>query len=370
MKQTIPYTFIGGRIAKTGLAVFITAFICHILNWPAMFAVITAIVTIEPTVADSIRKAYVRFPAAAIGAGFAVLFTFIFGDSPYSYASVSLATIIVCHKLKLHDGMLVATLTGVAMISTVHDHYLSSFFIRLGTTTTGIVVSTAVNFFVMPPNYSKSIIKNIHALYRRSGDILLKRGIEIFNSQEPDRNVRSDFQRLIKDIDKTETLCHYQKAEYRYHRFSREDMRDFHYEYKKLTILRQITYHAGNLIFLAPGRLDIEKSRKKFALSVLEDLKNSLYDPGFLISENHREKISQVTQWFIEQRQLDPAGGLRPRTHHHVQPETAILYEILSIHDLIEELNQIQIMEVKHRKLLKVPLEAGAQKGKGQTMKE
>ncbi|CAM3545048.1 aromatic acid exporter family protein [Cytobacillus oceanisediminis] len=353
MKLLISYKFIGGRIAKTGLAVFITAFICHMLNWPAMFAVITAIVTIEPTVADSIRKAYVRFPAAAIGAGFAVLFTFLFGDSPYSYASVSLATIIACHKLKLHDGMLVATLTGVAMISTVQDHYLSSFFIRLGTTTTGIVVSTAVNFFVMPPNYSKSIMSSIHSLYRRSGDILHKRGLEIFHLEVYDKNLRTEFQRLIKDIEKTETLCNYQKAEYKYHRFSRDDMRDFHYEYKKLTILRQITYHVGNLIFLPPSQIKLDERKQKFAISVLDDLKDSLYDPGFLITDSHHQKISEVTQWFIEQKQQHPAGGLKPRTHHHVQPETAILYEILSIHDLIEELNHIQNLEIKHRRLLK-----------------
>ncbi|KAF0819925.1 MULTISPECIES: aromatic acid exporter family protein [unclassified Cytobacillus] len=359
MKQTIPYTFIGGRIAKTGLAVFITAFICHMLKWPAMFAVITAIVTIEPTVADSIRKAYVRFPAAAIGAGFAVLFTFIFGDSPYSYASVSLATIIACHKLKLQDGMLVATLTGVAMISTVQDHYLSSFFIRLGTTSTGIVVSTAVNLLVMPPDYSKSIMKNIQALYRRSGDILFKRGHEVFNMLESNGTARADFQSLIKDIDKTETLCHYQKSEYRFHRFSREDMREFHYEYKKLTILKQISYHIGNLVFLPPGRPDMESERKNLAASVLEDLKNRLYEPDFLITDSHYKKISEVTQWFFEQKQQNPGAGLKPRTHHHVQPETAILYEILSIHDLIEELNQIQTMEVKNRRILKTPWKQG-----------
>lgn len=353
MKQTIPFTFIGGRIAKTGLAVFTTAFICHMLNWPAMFAVITAIVTIEPTVADSIRKAYVRFPAAAIGAGFAVIFTFIFGDSPYSYASVTLATIIACHKLKLQDGMLVATLTGVAMISTVQDHYLSSFFIRLGTTSTGIVVSTAVNLLVMPPDYSKSIMKNIHALYRRSGDILLERGLEVFNILKANGTVRDDFQSLIKDIDKTETLCHYQKSEYRFHRFSREDMRDFHFEYKKLTILKQISYHIGNLIFLPSVRPDMEEGRKELAVSVLEDLKDRLSDPGFLITECHFKKISEVTQWFFEQKQLNPGAGLKPRSHHYVQPETAILHEILSIHDLIEELNHIQTMEIKNRRGLK-----------------
>ncbi|GLB59556.1 aromatic acid exporter family protein [Cytobacillus sp. NCCP-133] len=353
MTLSIRYKFMGGRIAKTGLAVFITAFICHMLNWPAMFAVITAIVTIEPTVADSIRKAYVRFPAAAIGAGFAVLFTFLFGDSPYTYASVSLATIIACHKLKLHDGMLVATLTGVAMISTVHDHYLSSFLIRMGTTSTGIVVSTAVNFFVMPPDYSNSIMSSIHSLYRRAGDLLHKRGLEIFNLQTPDQEIRLAFQNLIKNIEKTEILCTYQKAEYKYHRFSRDDMRDFHYEYKKLTILRQITYHIGNLIFLPPSQITLNKKKQKFRKDVLDDLRASLYDPGFLITDSHHQKIIEVTQWFIEQKQQVPAGGLKPRTHHHVQPETAILYEILSIHDLIEELNHIQNMEIKHRRLLK-----------------
>ena len=44
-----------------------------------MFAVITAIVTIEPTAEDSIKKAFIRFPASAIGAAFAVLFTYFFG---------------------------------------------------------------------------------------------------------------------------------------------------------------------------------------------------------------------------------------------------------------------------------------------------
>lgn len=53
--------FVGGRIFKTGLAVFITAVICEILNWPAMFAVITAIVTIEPTAAIRLRKLLFAF---------------------------------------------------------------------------------------------------------------------------------------------------------------------------------------------------------------------------------------------------------------------------------------------------------------------
>ncbi|WP_243658051.1 aromatic acid exporter family protein [Priestia megaterium] len=42
------FNFLGGRIIKTGIAVFLTALICQSIGWPYMLAVITAIVTIEP----------------------------------------------------------------------------------------------------------------------------------------------------------------------------------------------------------------------------------------------------------------------------------------------------------------------------------
>ncbi|WP_347568885.1 aromatic acid exporter family protein [Evansella sp. AB-P1] len=42
-----PKRFIGERVLKTGIAVFITAGICLAYDLPAIFAVITAIVTID-----------------------------------------------------------------------------------------------------------------------------------------------------------------------------------------------------------------------------------------------------------------------------------------------------------------------------------
>nr|WP_316045987.1 aromatic acid exporter family protein [Planococcus glaciei] len=50
------FHFNGSRILKTGIAIFLTAIICGWFGWPPVFAVITAIVTIEPTVSDSIKK--------------------------------------------------------------------------------------------------------------------------------------------------------------------------------------------------------------------------------------------------------------------------------------------------------------------------
>ena len=134
--------FLGNRIVKTAVAVFITAFVCNMIGWPPVFAVITAIVTLEPTVTDSIKKGMVRFPASAIGSFYAVLFISLFGNSAITYTLAATLTILTCYRLKLHAGLLVATITAVAMVEVVYDNYLLSFFIRLGTTTIGLVVST------------------------------------------------------------------------------------------------------------------------------------------------------------------------------------------------------------------------------------
>src|SRR5690625_2220055 len=164
----------GHRIVKTAVAVCVTAFICILLHWPPVFAVITAIVTLEPTVKDSIQKGIIRFPASAIGSFYAVLFISLFGNTAITYTLAATLTIITCYQLRLHAGLLVATITAVAMVEVIHDNYFMSFFIRLGTTSIGIVVSTLVNMFILPPNYMKDINKNIKQIYQNLMSILLK----------------------------------------------------------------------------------------------------------------------------------------------------------------------------------------------------
>lgn len=50
---------IGARTIKTGLATFLTALFCLALNLNPIFAILTAIVTIEPTAKASLKKAIV-----------------------------------------------------------------------------------------------------------------------------------------------------------------------------------------------------------------------------------------------------------------------------------------------------------------------
>ncbi|MEC3544122.1 aromatic acid exporter family protein, partial [Bacillus thuringiensis] len=92
MNQDRQWNIVGGRVIKTGIAVFLTVLVCKFFNIPTIFAVITAIVTIEPTATDSIKKGFIRFPASTIGSAYAMTFTFFLGHQAISYALAAMFT--------------------------------------------------------------------------------------------------------------------------------------------------------------------------------------------------------------------------------------------------------------------------------------
>ncbi|MDY0393390.1 aromatic acid exporter family protein [Virgibacillus halophilus] len=74
------------------------------------------------------KKGIIRFPASAIGSAYAVIFISLFGSTPLTYMLAAVLTIATCFKLKLHAGLLVATLTAVAMVEVIHSNYFLAFF--------------------------------------------------------------------------------------------------------------------------------------------------------------------------------------------------------------------------------------------------
>ncbi|SDK02798.1 aromatic acid exporter family protein [Sediminibacillus albus] len=332
------FKVLGGRIVKTGIAVFLTSLICQLLNWPAVFAVITAIVTIEPTAADSIKKGLIRLPASAIGSAYAVLFIFLFGNSPITYTAAAVFTIVTCFRLKLHSGLLVATLTSVAMIEVIHSNYLISFFIRLGTTSIGLLVSTAVNMFVYPPNYSSLILKNIHSLARTTGIELENILKATLNGQKPkEKLIRDTFSQLKRRLDKTEMLIRFQKEESKYHRFDEQAKRVFLSEQEKLAALRLIHYHIGNLINTPLDTLLWSTEEKEKVLETVECLAAALKNSDKFNPEEHRRQIQALMAQFWKSKK----EAAKPDSTDHptfFTSEIIILYELLSIYNLVEDL--------------------------------
>lgn len=329
------FHFLGGRVVKTGLAVFLTALICEIIGWPPVFAVITAIVTIEPTIADSIKKGIIRFPASAIGSAYAVLFLALFGNSAITYTLAAVFTIVTCSKLKLHAGLLVATLTSVAMVEVIQDNFFVSFLTRLGTTTVGLFVSTLVNMLIYPPNYQKDIHQNIEQIKRQTGFLIhlcfqpllqgnknkKKRWIQVLN-------------RLTKKIQTTEQLLKYQEDEQSYHPIVKTERKEFQQAKKKLDYLRFLLYHLNHVIQTPFSNMTWTETEQVSILSAAENLAKTLqgnvdYDP-----DTHRRDLDNITDIFWKgNKKIMQNSQFYPT---HFPPELILLYELVMMYEITE----------------------------------
>lgn len=339
------FKLLGSRTLKTGISVFLTALICGFFNLPIIFAVITAIVTIEHTAADSIKKAAVRFPASAIGALLATAFYGLFGKGALTFALVAMATIAVCHKLKLDAGILVATITATAMIPDFQDHYFVSFFTRLGTTSIGIIVSTFVNFFLLPPNYSPMIYKNINGLYNQAG-LLLKRIIYDITaeSKEKTRSNQRSYRQLTAHLEKTLQLSSYQREEWKYHRHTNEEMVAFQLSQRKLAAFQQIVYHLGNLQYVQTKGSDFSESEKELLHSLTDHYVRVLLDPTHSIQEEQFQNVAHLDRLFWKWKEDHVIKKTTYR--HHLPPQTILLYEMLCFHDVLEELQDLSAKQM------------------------
>lgn len=318
----------GNRIVKTAVAVFLTAFICKLIGWPPVFAVITAIVTLEPTVTDSIKKGIIRFPASAIGSFYAVLFIALFGNSAITYTLAASLTIITCFRLKLHAGLLVATITAVAMIEVVYDNYLMSFFIRLGTTTVGIVVSTLVNMLIFPPNYIKEIEINLKEIYKEMG-----KSLSLINDKP---RMDKAINRVGKKIDKTEELIRYQVNETHFHPFFQKE------EGKQTDLLEQIDhlelihYHIQNLQPLQIKKTAFSDEQINMIYHALADVTTYMQDNKKVQLEQHETALKNLMSMFWRSNH-----GKETFNKSLLPDELVLLYEMISIFSLVKEQKKI-----------------------------
>ncbi|ANU26264.1 FUSC family protein [Planococcus versutus] len=330
------FQFSGSRIVKTGIAIFLTAVICEWFNWPPVFAVITAIVSIEPTVSDSIKKGLVRFPASAIGSAFAVLFITLFGNSPITYTLAAVATILACYKFNLHAGLLVATLTSVAMVEVIHEDVLISFFIRLGTTTVGLLVSTAVNMLVFPPDYRKDILTSIQSISEHAGTMLEQTFRTILfagdvNRQEEQKLVKQ----LTTEIKKTEKLIHFQRDESSFYPWIRGREAELLMAERQLLFIHNLEFHLGSLLYIPLHTIQWTTAEREIIMHAVTELARDLqhsidYDP-----EKHQHQLKNITNLFWDDSKgIKASDALHPT---HFPAAFKILYELITIYELVDK---------------------------------
>lgn len=324
MKENWLIRFIGARIIKTGLATFLTALICMALNLNPIFAVITSIVTIEPTAKASLKKAFVRFPASILGAFIAVISTYFFGESPLSYSLAATVTIFVCYQLKLIDGMLVAAITAVAMVPVIHDAFVYNFISRLATTTIGLTTAGLVNFIILPPKYITQIENINKNMERRILEIYINRLKELLIGEYESNISMKQMTSLQQSATKIEQLIKYQKEEYDYHRTKKESKAYIRKVEMSYHTNRLLNAHLLNLIYLPEKTFVVFTENERRAISNLIISYNNLL--------NRKEFQKQKKSASILKNSVK---GLDEFDKNQIKSH--IIYEILMINRIIND---------------------------------
>ncbi|PAF20982.1 hypothetical protein CHH49_13110 [Terribacillus saccharophilus] len=326
--------FIGSRVIKTGIAVFFTALICEIVHISPAFAVIAAIVTIEPTIHASIQKGLIRLPASMVGAAFSVLSIYLFGASPLTYTAAAFLTILVCYKLKLHAGLIVATITAVAMIDVEHTSLWADFWARLGGSMIGIIISTLVNMLILPPDYFKKSRQQLDLVISHTNELLHAFvDIRIWKTQgdQPVHSLTASFRQLTDERLLLEQYVQHQQLEIRYHLPNSNAKAVLDKEAVLTQKLKLIHYHLWNLIHAGRSgkQLHWNTEQRNCLTAAAEAIQERLSHWMKEDQVSDEKQIHDLFQllWSIDMPK-DPSDGYFPI-------ESIYLYELLSIHELV-----------------------------------
>lgn len=173
---------IGPRTIKTGVAVALTLYISYALAIRSPFyAVVAAIIVIQPTVSDSWKTGFFRMLGTFVGAVVGAVFVSISPGNPLLAAIGIIIIILLMNKFNWRESIVIAGVVFIGIFLDAEGDYLSYSIHRLLDTSLGIIIAVFINYAIYPPRYNdkivdetKQISKNILKYNLRSLQMLLR----------------------------------------------------------------------------------------------------------------------------------------------------------------------------------------------------
>jgi F0F1-type ATP synthase assembly protein I len=154
--------FVGPRIVKTGLAVFLALVVGHALGSPyGTFAAVAAILAVQPSVVRA-RQAFTQQLLANLIGGLtgAVLGVLLVRYQLNSALVMALGVILVlwlCTKFGLNETASTAVVAILFIMDRPEHDFLTYTFARIAAIVGGMLIGYVVNRFIHPPDFRKQI---------------------------------------------------------------------------------------------------------------------------------------------------------------------------------------------------------------------
>ncbi|OEF98580.1 FUSC family protein [Desulfuribacillus alkaliarsenatis] len=195
---------IGSRTIKTGIAITLALGICHALNIePAIFAAVSAIVNLQPTVYQSYINALQQIGITVIGVMVGLTLALTIGNSAIVVGVSSIIVILIALRLRWNSVILIGLVTVIFIIDTQGDFYLENTIARVSVILIGLVVALAVNVVLAPTDYRKFTLEKLKQFHIDVTNIFHRKILDFIymrkSSEQDDKN-------LIKLLEQTESL--------------------------------------------------------------------------------------------------------------------------------------------------------------------
>ncbi|WP_409297063.1 FUSC family protein [Peribacillus sp. SCS-26] len=156
---------LGARILKTGIAIILAIYVSQFFNMPTpVFAAISAIFAIQPTIYRSYVTILEQIQANLVGAFVATSFVLLFGNHPFFIGLAAIIVISVNLKYNMKNSISIALVTLIAIMESQSGNFLNFAWLRFSTILIGILSAFVVNLIFLPPKYETKVYTQIASL--------------------------------------------------------------------------------------------------------------------------------------------------------------------------------------------------------------
>lgn len=156
--------FLGARIIKTGIAVFLSLAAFHWVGpGYATFAGVAAIMAVQPSVSRAQKVFGEQLLANVIGGAIAAILGKVLGVNPPVMATAVVLVLGICTALGLREAAGVAVVAVLFILDRPEHDFLLYTLARLGAIAGGMLIGYLVNRFIRPPQYTAKLKEDLQA---------------------------------------------------------------------------------------------------------------------------------------------------------------------------------------------------------------
>lgn len=156
--------FVGARIIKSGLAVFVALAAFHwIGSTYATFAAVAAILAVQPSVSRARELFRQQLLSNLLGGLVGAALGYRFGDTAWAMALAVVIVLGLCSRFKWSEAANLAVVVVLFVMDRPEHDFLPYTFARLGAVIGGMLIGYLVNRFILPPNFQARLKEELLA---------------------------------------------------------------------------------------------------------------------------------------------------------------------------------------------------------------